>query len=545
MSNLPYISLVNNTALLLVMGALYGSLSSNKKIRGKIVCGIALGLIGLGVMLNPWEMSPGIFFDTRSIVLSVSGLFFGFIPTFIAMLVTGGYRLYAGGPGVLTGLLWVVGSGILGLAWGRLRNKSAYQLSGWEFYLFGMVVQICMLALMLTMPAQFIVPILKKITLPTLLIFPVGTFLLAKLLAKEEAQIQNKLALDKSERQFHQLIELSPVPLAIVEGEDEIVYLNKKFCEVIGYTLEDIPTLDKWWVLAYPDEAYRKSVIQSWLNSFDNSRPGPKASDSVEFRVTCKDGTIRDLLFMVSSIGGQNMVILNDMTREREIDRMKSEFIATAAHELNTPLTTITGFTEILLSGKDFDWEQRKEYLSIVYDKTAVLSRLIDDLLNIGRVESGRGIHLEVEDSHICELISSSVHSYQKEFPARQITLELPESCPLMLAIDPGKIGQVMENLLSNAVKYSPKDGAIQVKLEVSDQEMKVSVRDQGIGMSKEQIRKIFERFYRADLSATAVAGMGLGMSIVKNIIEAHGGTIWVKSTPDKGTTVSFTLPIG
>jgi len=401
-----------------------------------------------------------------------------------------------------------------------------------------------MLALMLTMPSQFVVPTLSQITLPTLLIFPFGTLLLAKLLASQESQIQNKLALDKSESQFHQLIEASPVPLAIQEGGDSIVYLNRKFVDVIGYSLEDIPTLEKWWLLAYPDESYRKIVLQKWNESAEKALSGVEEFVPQEFRVTCKDGTVRDILFMVSSIGGQNLVMLNDMSREREIDRMKSEFIAIAAHELNTPLTTITGFTEVLLDGKDFDWEQRKEYLSIIYEKSAVLNRLIDDLLNIGRVESGRGIHLEVEDCNLRKLISASVHSYHKEFPARQITLESPESWPHTIKVDAGKIGQVMENLLSNAVKYSPENSAVHVVAEVLDHEIKISVRDQGIGMSKEQISRIFERFYRVDLSDTAVAGMGLGMAIVKNIIEAHEGLIWVESIPGEGTTVSFTLPL-
>jgi PAS domain S-box-containing protein len=671
---MPYIGLINNTALLLVMGVLYGSLRSRRENLGsQLVSGLVLGMIVVAVMLNPWELAPGIFFDTRTIVLSVGGLFLGLIPTSVAMSLGALYRIYAGGAGTLTGVLWIVVAGLLGICWGKMRPRPSCHLSGWEFYLFGVVVQCCMLLLMLTMPSHLVAHVLRQISLPTLLIFPVGTFILAKLLAGQDLQHHSNLALDKSERQyrelvhysqaiilrldlqgrclffneyaenffgfdkdqvlgrslmetivpvtdstgrnlhkyfsafvknpqafpvhenenicrdgrrvqilwnnvpvydesgkvvaiqgighdvteqrraeaslraaekqFHQLIEVSPVPLAIQE-QGRVVYVNRKFVEMFGYTLEEIPTLDHWWLLAYPDEGYRESVKRAWHVAAEEGSAGLDEFEPQEFRVTCKDGSVRDILFMVSSIGGQNLVVFNDMTRERTVDRMKSEFIAIAAHELNTPLTTIAGFTEILLEGEHFDWQQRREYLSIIYEKTEVLNRLIEDLLNIGRVESGRGIRLEIETCDIYEVISASVLSYRKEFPARQIRLEWPETWPRAISIDAGKIGQVMNNLLSNSVKYSSEAGEILVGAVVSAREINVFVRDEGVGMTPEQVSRIFERFYRVDVSDTSVPGMGLGMAIVKNIIDAHGGHIRVDSEPDKGTTVSFTLPL-
>jgi len=674
MSSMPYIGLINNTALLLVMGALYGSLRSrNENLGSKLLSGLVLGIIVVAVMLNPWELAPGIFFDTRTIVLSVGGLFLGVIPTLVAMSLGALYRIYAGGVGTLTGVLWIVVAGLLGICWGKLRRRPSFHLSGWEFYLFGVVVQCCMLLLMLTMPSHLVAQTLKQVSLPILLIFPVGTFILAKLLAGQDLQLHSNSALDKSERQyrelvhysqaiilrldlqgrctffneyaetffgfekdqvlgrrltetivpatdstgrnlhkyfsdfvknpqaypvhenenicrdgrrvrvlwnnvpvyddtgqmvaiqgighdvteqrraetslraaekqFHQLIEVSPIPLAIQE-QGHVVYVNRKFVEMFGYTLEEIPTLDHWWLLAYPDEDYRESVKQAWQVAAEGTSKDHDEFEPQEFRVTCKDGSVRDILFMVSTIGGQNLVVFNDMTRERTVDRMKSEFIAIAAHELNTPLTTIAGFTEILLEGEHFDWQQRKEYLSIIYDKTEVLNRLIEDLLNIGRVESGRGIRLETENCNIYEVIAASVHAYQKEFPGRQITLEWPESWPQVISLDPGKIAQVMNNLLSNAVKYSHDAGKILVGGEVSARDINIFVRDEGVGMTPEQVNRVFERFYRVDVSDTSVPGMGLGMAIVKNIIDAHGGHIRVNSEPDRGTTVSFTLPL-
>lgn len=674
MPNPSYVGLINNMALLLVMGALYGSFYRHTDtLLGKTICGVALGAVGVGVMLTPWELAPGIFFDTRAIVLSVGGLFLGVIPTSIAMAMTGFYRLYVGGPGVLTGTLWVVVAGLLGICWGRFHRRPVSQLSGWEYYFFGVVVQGCMLALMLTMPSGLVIPTLSQITLPLLAFFPIGSFLLSKFLADQEKQIQNEMALDKSERkyrelvqhshaiilrldkggrcsfvndyaqnlfgfsqdemlgkrlgetilpqsdsagrdlhtlfesivnnpekypanenenicrdgrrvqvawknvplrdesgaiiglqsighdvteqrqaeeslraaerQFHQLIEVSPAPLAIYDLSQTIIYVNNKFVDLFGYSLKDIPSVDAWWSQAYPDPEYRAEVRQRWESAVSRLVAGEEEFQPQEARVSCKDGTVRDTVGMLSFIGGQCVVVLTDLTRERDIDRMKSEFIATAAHELNTPLTTIAGFTEILLNENDFSQEQQKEYLAIVHKKTQVLERIVDDLLNIGRVESGRMIHLELNPCLVREVIASTVVSYQKEFPGRKIELNWPEADDLTLAVDAAKLGQVMENLLSNAVKYSPENGAIHVETLVGGGKLKVSVRDEGIGMTPEQIERIFERFYRVDLSNTAVPGMGLGMAIVKNIIDAHGGKIWVESELGKGAIASFTLP--
>jgi signal transduction histidine kinase len=236
------------------------------------------------------------------------------------------------------------------------------------------------------------------------------------------------------------------------------------------------------------------------------------------------------------------ITLLRDVSRDRELDRMKREFIATAAHELRTPLTAVMGFSELLLAKKDLDREQQTEFLSVIHKKAEILGKIVGDLLDLSRVDSGRLIRLKKDWADIRSIIERSTADYQRACPDHQFETVLPEM-PLMVFLDDRKLFQVMENLLGNAVKFSPPGGKIRVVCEVSEGNLRISVSDEGVGMTPEQVERVFDKFYRVDTSNTAKEGLGLGMAIVKNIIEAHGCEIWVDSKVGKGTKVTFTLP--
>lgn len=240
------------------------------------------------------------------------------------------------------------------------------------------------------------------------------------------------------------------------------------------------------------------------------------------------------------------VTLLRDITREREIDRMKSEFIMIAAHELRTPLTSVLGYADLLQREAEiggFTTEQRLEYLGYIYSKAEALEIIIDDLLNVSRIETGRTILLDKTPCELVELVHDLILHHQQETKIHHFETQCPAR-PVRLLIDTAKMRQVFDNLLSNAVKYSPNGGRIVVSGEVLGDMLEISVADEGIGMSQEEVERVFDKFYRADTSETAVAGLGLGMTIVKGIIEAHGGRIRVESALGKGTRVSFTLPL-
>jgi signal transduction histidine kinase len=225
------------------------------------------------------------------------------------------------------------------------------------------------------------------------------------------------------------------------------------------------------------------------------------------------------------------------------MDRAKSEFIMTAAHELRTPLTTIMGYTELLLSDNQFDQEQYRVFLSYIMEKAEILQRIVDDLLQQGHVEFGRTVVLKRTRCHLDEIINRYVDHYRREHLIHQFKTDLPEN-PISAYIDSDRIGQVLDNLLSNSVKYSPEGGLINSSAEVRDDLCIVKIRDEGIGMSQAQKARAFEKFFRGNFSDTAVGGLGLGLTISKNIVEAHGGRIWIESEPGSGTTILFSLPL-
>ncbi len=170
------------------------------------------------------------------------------------------------------------------------------------------------------------------------------------------------------------------------------------------------------------------------------------------------------------------------------------------------------------------------------------LGNIITDLLDISRIESGLGFSLNKAPCNIADIISGAITPFREQFPKHQFQVVLPEGS-VELMVDKEKIEQVLENFLSNAVKYAPEGGLIRVTGELSEEHYQVSIEDPGIGMTREQVEKIFDKFYRADASHTATPGTGLGMSIVKYLVEAHGGKVWVESELGKGTTVRFIIP--
>jgi len=164
-------------------------------------------------------------------------------------------------------------------------------------------------------------------------------------------------------------------------------------------------------------------------------------------------------------------------------------------------------------------------------------------LLDISRLESGRGLSLNKAPCNINEIIRETVSYFQISSPKNTFDITLPEES-VELIVDKEKMRQVLENILTNAIKYSPEGGHIWVIGELTGEHYQVSVRDQGIGIAPDQIEKIFDKFYRVDVSNTGVPGIGLGMNIVKNLVEAHGGKVWAESELGKGTTVIFKVPI-
>lgn len=240
------------------------------------------------------------------------------------------------------------------------------------------------------------------------------------------------------------------------------------------------------------------------------------------------------------------MKTLQDVTLEKEVDKMKTEFISTVSHELRTPLTSIKGYVDLILDGEAGEINEiQSEFLEIVKQNNDRLVELINDLLDVSRMESGR-VKMEKEPLWLPEIIREAVVSIENLAKNKDmsITLDIPEGLPLVLA-DRQRLLRILVNLLSNAIKYTQPKGKLFVSVKPQDGFLATSVRDTGIGIPSEHLDRLFVKFYRVDSSLTSeIGGTGLGLAIVKSIVDLHGGQVWAESEVGKGSTFTFTLPL-
>lgn len=227
--------------------------------------------------------------------------------------------------------------------------------------------------------------------------------------------------------------------------------------------------------------------------------------------------------------------------RLEEIESLKSDFVAIATHELCTPVTAIMGYIDLLLD--DLNPEHRQEYLKTIHKKAEVLERIIDDLRIINQLEKGESLQIKQAKHDLRKTVHNGCDVYQKRFPEVPINLNLPKD-PLPVTYDEIRISQVLDNLLSNSIKYS-KGIRDKIEVTVSDHRshVSISIKDCGIGMTQDEIGRIYDKFFRAETKKATVGGLGLGMAIVKNIIDSHNGAIDIVSHRKVGTTVTVSLP--
>lgn len=242
-------------------------------------------------------------------------------------------------------------------------------------------------------------------------------------------------------------------------------------------------------------------------------------------------------LFVGEELTGA-VVVLRDVSREREVDQLKSSLVSTVSHELRTPLTMIQGFSELLLT-RELDPERSREALQQVHGSAQRLGRLIDDLLSVSRIDSGK-LTVELAALDAASVVDEVVSGFGDE----RVESCVPPGLPAVLA-DRDKLVQILTNLVSNALKYSPAPNPVVVSAAAVADHLEVSVADQGIGMSEQERASVFEKFNRANRpEVRQVGGTGLGLYITKSLVELQRGQLWVASEPGVGSTFSFSLPL-
>jgi len=238
------------------------------------------------------------------------------------------------------------------------------------------------------------------------------------------------------------------------------------------------------------------------------------------------------------------IIVLHDITDIRRLEKMRSDFVANVSHELKTPVTSVKGFSETLMSGEVKDEETEMQFLKIIHDESQRLDRLIRDLLNLSKIER-KEIPLNIDRVDIAELVHEAAVTLHGSAEQKQTQLMLPgHDRPVMLEADRDRLRQIILNLIANGINYTPEGGTVRVSLRENLYEVRIIVADNGIGIPEESLDRIFERFYRVDKARSRHSGgTGLGLAIVKHLIESHSGRIEIESTEGEGTTITVILP--
>lgn len=238
------------------------------------------------------------------------------------------------------------------------------------------------------------------------------------------------------------------------------------------------------------------------------------------------------------------IIVLHDITEIRRLEQLRSDFVANVSHELKTPITSVKGFAETLLSDDIPDKETEKQFLQIIFDESERLDRLIQDLLHLSKIEK-QALPLKIETIEVRKFIHEIVNTLSSSIHDKNISLTLPEvTTETFIEGDRDRLKQIVINLVSNAVNYSHENGQIIIDIKENRDAVRIIVSDDGIGIPEDSISRVFERFYRVDKARSRHSGgTGLGLAIVKHLVETHQGEIKLESTEDKGTTLTVTLP--
>ncbi len=327
--------------------------------------------------------------------------------------------------------------------------------------------------------------------------------------------------------------------VVVVNANREVLLMNPSAKEIFGVKLAEASEAGKALI-----EVVRNAKIGEILERLFQTKA--KQDDEVEISYPEK----RVLKVHVAYAGDQSsrfsaILVFYDVTEIRRLENLRREFVANVSHELKTPLTSIKGFIETLLGGAMSDAAKCESFLKMMEEDAGRLSRLIGDLLELSEIES-KEMPLKLDWVDVGEEAEKALPSFQSQIEKKRISAanQIAKGQFPKVRADRDRLKQVLVNLIDNAVKFNREGGALTVRAEKLERQLKVSVEDTGIGIPEHDLPRVFERFYRVDKARSREAGgTGLGLAIVKHIVEAHGGKVSCDSRVNAGSIFSFTLP--
>ena len=348
-------------------------------------------------------------------------------------------------------------------------------------------------------------------------------------------------------KKFKLAVDSASDHIVIADSEEVIIYANKAALKMTGFRTEEMlgKQLKSCSLWRSTDE--KKSCKNIW-----NSMKRDKKVFAGEVKNKRKNGEEYDSSISLSPVLGKNNEIIfvvdieRDITKEKEIDRAKTEFVSLASHQLRTPLSAINWYTEMLLTGDAGKiTKAQKDYLEEVYNGSKRMVNLVNALLNVSRIDLGT-FAIEPKEVNLIDISDEIIKELQPQIKSKGLKIEKKYDSKMgKIKVDSKLLSIIFQNLISNAVKYTPEKGKIEVKIKVNKPNVLIEISDNGFGIPKKQQSKIFTKLFRADnVREKETDGTGLGLYIAKSIIEKSGGKIWFKSKEDKGTSFFVEIPL-
>jgi len=348
-------------------------------------------------------------------------------------------------------------------------------------------------------------------------------------------------ALRRSEENFRNSLERSPLGICIVNAEEEILYANRAIVDICGYSsveeLKAVPTGDRHTAESYAEHEKGK----------EKRKRGERLLSKYEISIVRRGGEVRHLVVSRAEVtwNGERQLekVYEDVTERKKLDELKDEFIGLVSHELRTPMTVIMGALNVLLTSEtSLSVEERHDLLQEAASETEELSTMLTNLLELSRAHAGR-LSLRVEPVSIDTVIKGVVEKFRQQSPTHEFKIDLPGRLPRIHA-DTQRLEHILRNLLDNAVKYSPQGSEIRVFGKEEDGRLIIGISDHGRGISPADQAKLFTPFERVvDGVLDAIKGTGLGLLVCRRLVEAHSGRIWLESEPGRGSTFFFSIP--
>lgn len=344
--------------------------------------------------------------------------------------------------------------------------------------------------------------------------------------------------IQQNENQLESVLDNMINGIVMIDRSGKIVLMNRRAEEVLGFSARELVGRH----FAEAKQQYELSqMIQEGLKSKEHLR------EEITFYFP-EERLLELNLVPIQPEGNEFsgvLLVLQDVSAIRRLERMRSEFVANVSHELKTPITAVKGFAETLLGGAVNDEETARSFLQIIFDESDRLNRLIGDILELSKIESRR-VPLVFSPVEVDTFIDKSIKLVQSEADRKHIELSMSIEPGLYVEADEDRLRQIVMNLLSNGINYTPEGGKVSLNVEgIGDDYIRIQISDSGIGIPKKDLPRIFERFYRVDKARSrSSGGTGLGLSIVKHLVELHKGTISVNSAVGVGSTFIIELPV-